>query len=487
MADVIIVEPNDDLASVANKLEASQGDQLVLLVPKGTEFLQDPVHWTLVQRQARSLGRAVVVVTQDPDVRRSARGVGFSVFRTMRRLKFDPKSNQATNLSPFLRRGRRSSLPVALGSIILGGALFLALGAFLLVPTGSVTLRPEAQELAVTVSIKASQQAREADPVTGLIPAHLLQAPIDGIETVQTTGHKTTPSTARGEVTFVNRTQFRQTIPASTVLLASNAVSTGAGVSANQALQFVTTQQVELAPSGGTGRAPVVALLPGPSGNIASMAIDRIVDSGLGSLVAVWNDLPTNGGMEDETAVVTAQDQSNLRNSLKGKLIKDGQDRLQALKADGESIYPSTITFSQLDEVFDKGVGAEASNITLRISGSIKGLAFNGKDVNAVAQRAMASQIAKGFQLQPQTLAVSPLEAYDWGEDWVAFRIMAKAKASTAIDTSAISNDLMGKTQAAARAYLESRFPEREQLNIQVRPIPMDWLPVYVWKIDVRY
>ncbi|MDP2727590.1 MAG: baseplate J/gp47 family protein, partial [Dehalococcoidia bacterium] len=283
------------------------------------------------------------------------------------------------------------------------------------------------------------------------------------------------PGSARGEVTFLNRSPARLVIPASTLL------------AAGQSVQFKTLDQAEVPPSGGTARTRVIASSPGTTGNVGSMAIDHVVDESYASALAVWNEIPTSGGVEEETMTVTAQDQSNLRSRLRGKLVKDGQAQLQALKSESESIYPITVSFSPMEETFDKAIGAEASSLTLRIKGSVSGLAFDGKDVNTLAQKALEAQVAPGFRLLPTTLAVAPLEAYDWGEGWVAFRALAKAKASVMIEGDKLAESLRGKNPKEAQEYLNGRFPQHEQLTIQVKPIWLDWIPVYFWKIEVRY
>lgn len=475
MAEVVFIEPDEELGSLVQKLEQAGQEDLVLLVPKGASLLEDPLHWNLVQRQARSLGRRVVVVTRSRRVRQSARRAGFAVYRSLRRLKFRLGRDQAAPLTPLLRKGRGSGVPVVLASGVLGSLLFVALGAYLLVPTGTITLKPSAQEIALTISVRASEQLKEPDVAENGIPARLIYAPLEGIETADSTGHKAVPGKARGEVTFLNRGPARQSVPTFTV------------VAAGQGAQFTTLEQVSLPPSGGTARARIIAVNPGPGGNVGSMAVDRVVDESLAAFLAVWNELPTSGGLEEDLPLVTAQDQVNLRTRLRGKLVKEGQERLQALRGESESIYPSTISFEPVDEVFDKRSGDESSTLTLRVKGGVSGLAFDGQYVNLLAQKALEGRVLQGFRLLPRTLDVSPLEAFDWGEGWVAFRVLVKAKASIVVEPDQVVESLQGKNPREAQEYLNWRFPQRDQLNLQVKPIWMDWVPIYLWKVEVRY
>lgn len=475
MAQVVYVEPGEELASLVQKLEEVVEEDLVLLVPKGAPLLEDPLHWNLVHRQARALGKRLVVVTRNREARHAARRAGFSVYRSLRRFKFKADQAQTAPLTRFLKKGRGSSIPVILGSICLGALLFLALGAYLVVPTGAVTLKPVAQEIALTISIRAAEQVKDVDTAGNQIPARLIYTPLEGIETVDTTGHKLVPGKARGEVTFLNRGQIRLSVPAFTIL------------AAGQGVQFTTLEQVELSPSGGTARARVIAVNAGAAGNVGNMAIDRAVNEPYASSLAVWNEMATFGGLEEDIPLVTAQDQSNLRTRLRGKLAKEGQEQLQALRGEAESIYPATISFSPVEEVFDKEIGAEAPTLTLRVKGGVSGLAFSGKDVNLLAQRALEAQALEGFRLLPRSLEVAPLEAYDWGEGWVAFRVLAKAKASIVVEPDNVVESLRGKKPDEAQEYLNWRFPQREQLNLQIKPLWLGWVPIYFWKMEVRY
>lgn len=475
MAQVIYAESGDELGALVQKLETAQETEIVLLVPKHTPFLEDSLHWNLLQRHVRSLGKLVVVVTRDRDARHSARRAGFAVYGSLRRLKFTPERNATASLKPFLKKGRGSSIPVALGIIVLGSLLFLGLAAYLATPTGSVVLRPAVQDLALTITVKAIQQTKEVDPTSGQIPARLIEAQLQDVETIETTGRKSTPTNARGEVTLLNRTASPVVLPVATL------------ISSGQGSQFITLEEVVLAPSGGTARTPIVATQPGPRGNVPSMAIDRAVEEPHSFTLAVWNELPTFGGVEEDVSVVSPQDQSNLRSRLAGRLTKVGQDQLQALKKDSESIYPATISLSALEESFDKELGAEASTVSLRMKGSISGLAFDGEDVNQLALKSLEAQTQRGFRLRTETLQVTPLEAYDWGADWVFFRALAKAKASETVNEDIVAASLRGMNPVDARAYLEKQFTQKEQVSITIKPVSLDWLPIYFWKLEVRY
>lgn len=475
MAKVVYAAPTDELAALVAKLSAVEEPEVVLLVPKRTRFLREPLHWNLLQRHIRAQGKLLVVVTQDREVVHCARRAGFATYRSLRRLKFSRASNETASLKPFLRKRSWTGVAVALGTLVIGALLFVGILAYVAAPAGSVVIRPPAQEIAATMVVTATQSAKAVNAARNELPARVLQSPLEATETIETTGRKTNPARARGDVTLLNRTAISLTVPFST------------GVASGLGAEFMTQETVTLAPFGGTARAQIVASQPGPSGNVPSMAIDRLTREPFVSSLAVWNELPTSGGASDDIRTVSAQDQSNVQSRLQGRLAKDGQDRIHALKSASESVYPATVSVSGFEESFDRQPGDETANLTLRMKASVRAVGFDGKDVNTLAEKVLQAKTPAGLSLQSNTVQVTPLEAFDWGDDWVTFRVSAKAMASALIETDSLLKALEGKTASEARTLLETKFPIRDQVSLDVTPLPLEWVPVYSWKLEVRY
>jgi hypothetical protein len=471
MAHVLYIQPGDELASIQQRLEGVEGDEVVLLVPKGVALLRNPAYWGVLWRQGRALGKKIVVVAQSRRDRHWARRAGFPAYRSLKRLK---GRLEGEALEALLEKPRGGGLPVALGSAAFSVLVFFVLGAYLLFPTGSVILKPEAQDIVQVLPLRASTGVRSVDVAARQIPARRLVATVEEVDTVETTGRKSFTSRARGDVTLLNRAASSLVVPAFTVL------------ATDQGTQFLTLDQVELAPSGGRARVRVMASSPGEEGNVESMAISRAVEEPYATALAVWNELPTYGGVNEELAVVTAQDRSNLESRLRGKLAKEGLARLQALKKEGESIYPATVSLATEQLSFDHQVGEEASSLTLRIKGTVSGLAFDGEDANRLALKVVAGEVRPGFRLLPGSLVTKPLEAYDWGDGWVAFRLMVKVKAAQTVNTEGLAEALRGKNRQEAEAYLNSWLPQLQTLRVRAQPDWLDWLPIYIWNIEVQ-
>lgn len=78
----IYISPDDDLTTVRERLEQAQSRNVTLIVPAQTQ-LRSHVAWKLLNARARELGKEVLVVSSDPQVRSVAHAVKFTVAHSL--------------------------------------------------------------------------------------------------------------------------------------------------------------------------------------------------------------------------------------------------------------------------------------------------------------------------------------------------------------------------------------------------------------------
>lgn len=78
----IYISPEDDLTTVRERLEQVQSRNVTLVVPAQTQ-LRSHVAWKLLNARARKLGKEVLVVSSDPQVRSVAHAVKFTVAHSL--------------------------------------------------------------------------------------------------------------------------------------------------------------------------------------------------------------------------------------------------------------------------------------------------------------------------------------------------------------------------------------------------------------------
>jgi hypothetical protein len=75
---IIYIGPEDDLTSIRERLEKAQSKRVTLVIPANTQ-LRSHVAWKLLYRSARELGKEVLIVSSDAQIRSVAHGVKFRV------------------------------------------------------------------------------------------------------------------------------------------------------------------------------------------------------------------------------------------------------------------------------------------------------------------------------------------------------------------------------------------------------------------------
>src|SRR5947199_3839493 len=75
---MIYIGPEEDLTQVRQRLENTQSRRLTLVLPSQTQ-LRSHVAWKLLRARARELGKDVLIVSADPQIRSVAQAVKFKV------------------------------------------------------------------------------------------------------------------------------------------------------------------------------------------------------------------------------------------------------------------------------------------------------------------------------------------------------------------------------------------------------------------------
>lgn len=96
MADeqTIYLSPEEELTSVRERLERTQARRIILVIPQQTS-LRSHVGWRLIHARMRELGKELLVISPDRQVRAVARAAGFKVTETQ-----EPSSNRSRPSSP---------------------------------------------------------------------------------------------------------------------------------------------------------------------------------------------------------------------------------------------------------------------------------------------------------------------------------------------------------------------------------------------------
>lgn len=500
---ILQLDPHDDYHAARDKIGWAQTDRLLLVWPqrgRGRLF-QRQLDLLLVQRHAARLGAKLALVTDDPIVCDHAGTLGIPVFDSVddshlrpwrsrrplpptRRpqpelLDADPVESQpiftlprpAFLQSPALRRAA-SAVMFLIAFSAIGVMLTLA------VPGARITLTPQAQTIAAAVSIAADANRNEIDLDAKIIPAKILSVVVANSAEVATTGAvDEATERAGGRVTFTNLTSQPVRIPAGT------AVRTTGGAP----VRFVTQKDVMLEPQrGAAGEAPVLAIEPGPLGNVGAGLINSI-EGPLAVQAAVINIGPTRGGEVKQVATATDEDRQRLKEMLLAELKQQGYAELLAQLSEHQFAPAATVqVLDILDETYDRFAGEKADRLKLEMRAKIAATVVDERDAFAVGQAEIESRLGRSLVIAPDTLAFSRAEPTTVDDDGrIRFDITAKAQANASIDPDAVRNAARWLPLASAADKLYKDFPVLTRPVIELWPSWFGRVPWLAWRIEV--
>jgi hypothetical protein len=490
---IIYLEVDDDIAAVRDRLEWAQARRVLLVIPPQCRTLSNLVNLKLLQRHAHNLAMEAALVTRDGTTRELAQEVGLPVFsslgraqrakwygrRVVEKAPTRPKEYKGTRpreprLSAWSASPGRGQqiLAVAFFSILF---LFLAAAVLLLVPSATVTLRPVSEAVSETLLVQANPELESIDYQTGEIPARIVEVEVEATDHIPTTTKRDAADVrATGTVIFVNKITEPVEIPLGTVV----------GTSAGTNIRFTTIETATLPSAiGGTAETGIVAVEPGPSGNVDAFMINTI-EGPLSLQVRVVNDKPTGGGNMKQVGVVTQADKDRLKASLLQKLQQEAYNRILEELKEQEFVPPETLVVEVVSETYDKFVDEEADVLGMKMVVSASGTAIGGQDANALVYRLLEAKVREGYQLTTEGLRFELGQIVAVEGRNVSFTMQAFGLIVPVIDLNTVINDIRGRPIEEAEDLLSQRFPLKERPVIEVAP---DWLgrvPLLPFNID---
>ncbi|MFQ5811679.1 MAG: baseplate J/gp47 family protein [Anaerolineae bacterium] len=473
---VIHLEVDDDITAVRARLEKAEASRVLLMVPPGCQAFNSLLDFKLLQRYAESLALEVALVTNSSQRRVLARQLGFSVFVSagwgQRRSKWRrPKATP--------RWGKRRSW----GERIFGAFVFLvALSALLavallIVPSAEITLVLANEAVDATVQVQADPELDMIDYQAGQIPARVMQAQIEGTAQIPVSGTKDAPDEpARGLVFFINNINQPVTVPKGTVI----ATSTGSTI------RFTTVEEVIVQGTvGAVGEVEVVAIDPGPSGNVRANLINMI-EGPLSLQVRVTNPEPMQGGSVKQVGMVTTADQERLKDVLLQQLQQAAYSQLGEGLEEGEFLASESVAVDHIvTEEYDKPVEEQADVLTLEMEVMFRGTAVEEENANALTRAALEAVVPEGFALASQDLQYQRGEIADVEDGKVSFVMKGAGSVVAQVDEGDIKDAIRGKPLDFAQEYLSQNLRLEEAPVIEVTPTWPGRIPWFGFRINI--
>lgn len=484
---VIYLDAEDDVVSIRDRLDWTEESQVLLVLPENSRLLAERLDLVLILRHADSLRKEVGLVTLDDRVHAGAKALGIPLFRTVaaaernrrgwwRGRRRHERAGKPAPLDEGDRREMERRLAPAptwrrwlwrYATILI---FFVTLAVFFVavayaVPGATLTLKPQVERLQVSKQIVADPQLESVNFSGASVPGRLLLVTHEWRTEVATTGTvEVADAPARGKVLFVNRVAQPVTVP----------VGARVSATAGPAIVFQVLAPVEVpGVVGGTAEADVVAVQPGPSGNVAANQINR-VEGSLGLQLEVRNLVSTEGGGVRLARAVTEADQERLRSQVLQQLQVLALAEMESRLRDSEFLARDSLRVARVvQETFSHFAGEQSDRLALEIRAELQATAVDETQAVGLVYEELAVAVRPGYELAPDSLFFRSGELLGVdGQGRVSFIMIGEGVIAARLHLENPLEMIAGQETAVALAYLYEQLPLREYPTVRILP---DW------------
>jgi hypothetical protein len=342
--------------------------------------------------------------------------------------------------------------PVALvAAVVVLALIVVGVAGYVFLPAAEIVVTPSQEPIELPLVVRADPDVTAPDATANLVPAQILDVPVEVSETFMTKGLRVVETKAKGEVTFTSENTFIQvTVPRGT------RVATDSGIS------FVTTVRVVIPKasfSTGPSRknAPIEAIRPGPAGNVEAGTItQRPTDLRL-LLVSVTNNDATSGGTHEEFPQIQEAELTAAVESLKPKLT----DAFTAAIESGAGAAPNVTVFDETAVLGDPTpsvvlatlVGKEQDSFELGLTATGTVTAVDASPVIKIAETRLLSNVDADHRLVEGSINIVPGNPTVTNGE-VSFPVTARAAQVRILDPDELRTLVKGRSLDEARSLL---------------------------------
>jgi hypothetical protein len=257
-------------------------------------------------------------------------------------------------------------------------------------------------------------------------------------------------------------------------------MSTTLTTSSGTNVRFLTLFTATVPPAfNATTQTEVIALDPGPIGNVPAGQINRVSSQVLERQVTVVNEAATGGGSAAPAGVVTRADKDRLQAIVLQQIQQGGYSQLQEGLAEQEFIPPESLLVIPIDFTYDPSMDGEVTTeLTLEMQAVVRGTAIAGQNANQLSLAALQSNVPSGYSLDARSLEFVAGQVVEVRDRAVSFRMQAAGVAIAQIDGRHVASEVRGLPTEEALHYLRQQFPLAAEPLVVVEP---DWLGRLPW------
>lgn len=492
---IIRLESHDDFISIRDKISWSKARRILLVLPRRRPPQLQQLDFILLQRQARSLGAQIGIVTQDREIAREAENLGISIFPTVpsaQRMIWKPVGRKR-RLVRFNKRHpvRKETLQkwlaethpppeknwVRFSFFSIGLLAFLSLMMFFF-PTATIRIKPHQEEQRLQMTLLASPRFTVLSP-SGLLPAERVVAVVEGSISENATGVTLIgEKKASGRVRLINLTSEEVPVPLGTIIRTIE----------QPYIRFETTRNVTLPAGSGQSREVTVrAVEAGSAGNIPAERLG-VIEGNLGLKVAAENPDEIFGGSDRQGRVVSETDAARVYDTLIVSLSEDALQQMGRNLSNGKTLLPETLVISSIREkVYQPQIGELADRFTLTLEVEFQAWACEDADLKRVLMDAMNASLPEGMMPLDETFEIKERIPLRFDKDEVAeFQVEASRILKEMVEPAQVTNAVRGLPVEAASAIISQQYRLADSPEIDLTPQWWNRLPFLTFRIVVE-
>jgi hypothetical protein len=339
----------------------------------------------------------------------------------------------------------------------------LVIAAAYAVPGATITLQPRVMPVEVSRQIVADPQLESVSRGGASVPGRILVSVKEWrAEVVPTSIVDVPDAPATGNVLFVNQSDQPVTIPAGT------RVTTSAGTR----IVFQTTSAAVAPPEvGATVEVEVVAIQPGPEGNVRVNQVNRI-DGPLSVQLDVRNAEPLTGGVSRSERAVSEADHSRLRSQVLQQIQVLALGDMESQLTAQEFLARDSLRVRRIvHETYSHFPGEQTDLLILEIRAELHATAVDESQAISLVYETLADSVERDFELVPESLNFTSGEIIGVdGEGRVTFNMVGEGLMSARLNTNDLLDRITGQDVRVAQAYLYENLPLIDYPNIEVWP-----------------
>lgn len=528
MQEIIYLEPDEEITSVIDKLKALNPETkaVSLVIPKGAAILQSVVNLKLLQKEGKSLGKDLSVVTQDRIGRNLASQAGFTVYDNVNAPKPviepprpQPKTEEIIELDltaqkdqekapgvpvhrydegqvtppsePLQPEPQKPAIAKPLSAedfsapkiskpsgpglsrkkkiiLAIGGILLIALGVlfYLFYPKAIITLAVQTESFEQPLEIIIDNNIVQNDEDRKAIPGELLEAEQQGGKKFKATGKKEIGEKAKGTITVSNDSGDAQTLAAGSEFQSNNLTFKAISNTTVPGATASVDSKGNVVKTPGKVDVSVEAAEAGDQYNISPSSFTVVGKS----MLSGQSSAAMSGGVSKQLTIVSQNDLNNAKSELANEITSALHEQLNN-KAGKNKIIESTIKDENISSEANKKAGEEAEEFEMKVKVKSSTLSFSEKDYRQMIVKALAGAVPEGKELvlsADDEISTGTVDS-DIDHGLLTLQGTVKTRLAPKIDQEELKKSIKGKNRVEAEEIIKQN-DQIESVDVFLRP-----------------